>query len=178
MKNTNRKVWDKKYREANRERRRLTDKLYSEKNKELLKEKKRLYYQKNKEKLKAKTAAYAKANPEKARKWKKESAERHPETRRIGKRRRRAREASVKSERYTTQEVLDLYGFLCHICGKEIDLTAPRQCGKKGWRHGLHIDHLIPISKGGSDTLSNVRPSHGGCNVRKSFKLLGELDEQ
>jgi len=31
----------------------------------------------------------------------------------------------------------------------------------------LHIDHLVPLAKGGSDTLENVRPAHGICNLRK-----------
>ena len=46
-------------------------------------------------------------------------------------------------------------------------MNAPRQTGLDGWENGLQIDHLIPISKGGPDTLINVRPTHGLCNLRK-----------
>jgi 5-methylcytosine-specific restriction endonuclease McrA len=63
--------------------------------------------------------------------------------------------------------VLETYGTTCHICKATIDLTAPRQVGVPGWESGLHLDHIIPISKGGKDTLENVRPAHAYCNQRK-----------
>ena len=73
---------------------------------------------------------------------------------------------------FSTQEVLDKYGSICHICSLEIDLNAPRRVGIEGWEEGLQIDHVVPISKYGDDILSNVRPSHGKCNIRKGAKLL------
>lgn len=73
----------------------------------------------------------------------------------------------VHSIPYNDQDVLDLYGTDCHICGEPINLNAPRGCGPEGWELGLHIDHLIPLANGGDDTIENVRPSHGLCNVKK-----------
>ena len=54
----------------------------------------------------------------------------------------------------------------CHWCHEEIDYDA----------HHLdplsfQIDHVIPISKGGSDTLDNLVASHRKCNRSKSDKL-------
>ncbi len=72
---------------------------------------------------------------------------------------------------YSDLQVLELYGTKCHICGEEIDLQAERQCGRPGWEKGLHIDHVIPLSKGGDDTIENVRPSHGQCNIIKWAKM-------
>ena len=71
---------------------------------------------------------------------------------------------------YSANTVIAKYGSLCHLCGEDIDLNAPRQTGVDGWDRGLHIDHVIPLSKGGKDTLENVRPSHGWCNLSKSNK--------
>jgi len=71
---------------------------------------------------------------------------------------------------YTEKEVLDLYGTNCHICNEQIDLTANRRVGDEGWAKSLHIDHVIPILRGGADTLENVRPSHGLCNIAKGVK--------
>ena len=73
---------------------------------------------------------------------------------------------------YTHKEVLEMYGTNCHICKKPIDLNAPRGVGKKvGWEYGLHFDHVIPLSKGGEDTIDNVKPAHAICNMRKSDNL-------
>lgn len=68
---------------------------------------------------------------------------------------------------YSDQDVIDTYGTDCHICGEAIDFTAPRQCGKPGWEKAFHVDHVYPLSKGGADTLENVRPAHGQCNIIK-----------
>ena len=84
---------------------------------------------------------------------------------------RRARKNNAITEFYTTQQVLDVYGTSCHICNKEIDLNAPRSTKQKGWEFGLHIDHVIPLSKGGSDTMDNVRPAHGLCNISKGHTV-------
>jgi 5-methylcytosine-specific restriction endonuclease McrA len=78
---------------------------------------------------------------------------------------------NAKQEVYTYRQVLDTYGSDCHLCNTPVDLNAPRQCGKPGWELGLQVDHVIPLSKGGDDTLENVRPSHGYCNNQKSATL-------
>jgi 5-methylcytosine-specific restriction endonuclease McrA len=78
-------------------------------------------------------------------------------------RRRRAN----KSIPYNELQVIATYGGNCYMCGLAIDFMAPRKAGIPGWEIGLHIDHLVPISKGGPDVLENVRPSHGLCNLQK-----------
>lgn len=87
-------------------------------------------------------------------------------------RRRRARIRNSGYDYYTVEQVLDTYGKNCHICNEPIDLTHSRNPLDPGWLESLHIDHYIPISKGGPDTLANVRPAHGRCNIRKGAKLL------
>jgi 5-methylcytosine-specific restriction endonuclease McrA len=84
---------------------------------------------------------------------------------------RRARYYGSVRKPYTVREVLETYGTSCHICSEPINLEAPRQVGLSGWEKGLHLDHLIPLSKGGEDTLDNIRPSHGQCNIIKWAKL-------
>ena len=84
------------------------------------------------------------------------------------KRKRRAIQLSVESEPYTEADVLHLYGIECHICEKTIDLSAPRKVGVEGWEQGLHLDHVVALAKGGNDTLTNVKPSHGLCNIKKN----------
>ena len=126
---------------ANRERAleiaRKANAKYLAANKEKEAERKRLYKQKNKEKV-----ALVEAN-------------------------RRARKRNLVNERYSLKEVFDKWGTDCHLCQKPINLTAPRRVGRNGWENGLHIDHLISLSNGGSDALDNVRPAHGYCNIKK-----------
>ena len=69
---------------------------------------------------------------------------------------------------YSANTVIAKYGNTCHLCGEAVDLSAPRQTGMDGWDRGLHIDHVIPLSKSGKDTLENVRPAHGWCNLSKN----------
>jgi len=71
---------------------------------------------------------------------------------------------------YSRQTVLDVYGAVCYLCSNPINLEAPSVVGLTGWENGLHIDHVVPISRGGLDELSNVRPAHAYCNQIKGIK--------
>ena len=102
--------------------------------------------------------------PESAKKWKENNKEKHREHCRKSDRKRR----SVYSEPYQELQVIEKYGKYCYICNNEIDFDAPRKVGTKGWEMGLHIDHVLPLSKGGEDTIKNVRPSHALCNLQKA----------
>ena len=104
---------------------------------------------------------YKKNNPDKVREWARRSN-----------RKREARKRDTGHTPYSEKDVLSIYGTNCHICQNPIQMDAPRQVGKDGWEKGLHIDHLYPLSKGGSDTLENVRPSHGKCNIVKQAKVV------
>lgn len=55
-----------------------------------------------------------------------------------------------------------MYGSDCWLCGLPINLTI-------AWPHpsSFSVDHVIPRSKGGTDALDNLRPSHLGCNSRR-----------
>lgn len=89
-------------------------------------------------------------------------------------RRRRARKLLVDTLPYTTQEILDTWGANCYLCDLPINLDAPRGPGAPGWEDGLHLDHVIPLSLGGSDTPDNVKPTHGRCNLRKHVTIVQE----
>jgi 5-methylcytosine-specific restriction endonuclease McrA len=73
---------------------------------------------------------------------------------------RRGRLASVRSEltKDEWEAVLEFYGHKCLCC---------RSTNVK-----LTIDHVLPISLGGTDTVDNIQPLCGPCNSRKKAKHI------
>ena len=56
----------------------------------------------------------------------------------------------------------------CGICGLAIDYTLPHL------NPGAYVvDHIIPVAKGGPDTLENKQAAHRACNRAKSDSLPG-----
>lgn len=83
-------------------------------------------------------------------------------------RRRKARIKNNGFEVYTEKDVIEKYGTICYLCNKQIDMSAPRWTRYRGWENGLHIEHVLDIALGGPDSLDNVRPAHGLCNLTKN----------
>ena len=125
------------------------------------------HYQNNKEQIRESQKEYKQNNKEQLKEYDKEYRQNNPHKVRERARKRRALEKANIHKPYTEDQVLNLYGSVCHICKEEINLSAKRSAGAPGWQRGLHIDHVIPISKGGPDTIENVKPSHGLCNLSK-----------
>ena len=124
------------------------------------------YYIKNSSKIYNINRKWANKNPDKVRSY----------SRRITSKRKALKLLNGQSD-YTEDQVIIKYGSICYICNKEIDLLSKRQSNGDGWQMGLHIDHLIPLSKGGPDTLENVRPTHAICNLRKGHSGPSKKDE-
>jgi 5-methylcytosine-specific restriction endonuclease McrA len=58
----------------------------------------------------------------------------------------------------------------CGICGGEIDYTLPYLDPMS-----YVVDHVVPIVKGGPDTLDNKQAAHRSCNSRKYDKSEVDL---
>jgi hypothetical protein len=124
------------------------------------------YYYKNWERVVKRQREYKKNNPK------------HKASKLRSRHRRRARIRGNRVGYYTVKEVLDMYGIVCYLCSKEIDLEAPRNCTGDNWENGLHIDHVIDIQYGGADSIDNVRPTHAICNINKGLKNKKEAPAQ
>jgi 5-methylcytosine-specific restriction endonuclease McrA len=120
-------------------------------------QRRREYYASNPKKVYEINRRWASSNPDKIKGYSRRMASK-----------RKALKKSNGHIPYTDEEVFETHGRDCHICLEPIDFNAPRQAyTADGWELGLQFDHLIPLSKGGSDTLDNIRPSHALCNMKK-----------
>jgi hypothetical protein len=62
--------------------------------------------------------------------------------------------------------VIDRDGDKCCFCGRRC-LTGGR--AKRYPKHRLTLDHIIPYSKGGADTVENLRVACLSCNIRRGI---------
>ena len=64
-----------------------------------------------------------------------------------------------------------MYENVCQICNGKIDPWI-----KHPNNDSATIEHVIPLSKGGTHTWSNVVPAHWGCNRKKGDLLPEEYE--
>jgi 5-methylcytosine-specific restriction endonuclease McrA len=125
----------------------------------------------NPERAKANRKAYYEAHKEEAKRaarlWRCNNAERNrfnsslwkknnPDEVRVMASKRRALKINVEGE-FTASEFLAL-GSMCLCCGRsDVPMTA---------------DHVIPLTKGGSNNIDNIQPLCGPCNSTKHDKII------
>lgn len=145
--------------------------------KETRKEYKARWYREHSEAVKARAVKWAKDNPEKERarkaqwqrdnsikvnarnaKWKQEN----PEAVRINLAKRRAIRLKCEEPHYTVADVEVLLAqqqSRCLYCYSRLD--------------AYHIDHVVPLSRGGGNGPDNICVACPSCNLSKGNKLLG-----
>jgi len=174
------------YRIANRERLNETDrKRYLERRERLLAQQAKKYKE-NPEKKKEVSREWRKNNIEKIKAYqkqyrldhKKERAEYdekrspeenskracqwakdHPVEMRL---RNAARRAKTKGVKINKEEICNWDTRICGICSDIIE-------------DKFHIDHIVPLSKGGPHEVSNLQLAHQQCNNKKYNKLIEEI---
>lgn len=87
-------------------------------------------------------------------------------------RRREARKRSGRAsgDHFTIRDVAVRDGWRCHLCGKQVP--------DEPWSgHPLNatVDHLLPLSAGGTDTLPNVKLAHFKCNTLRGVGGVVQL---
>lgn len=87
----------------------------------------------------------------------------HREQRRVEARdyshRRRAQLMGVTIEPVSREAVWERDKGICHVCHQI--------CDPSRW----HLDHIIPLSRGGEHSMANTAVSHVECNLRKGARL-------
>lgn len=140
---------NRRYIEANRERVLAKKKEWHRKNAEKEREQRHLYSLANKELLVQRNREWAKRNPEKARiVWSVS----------VNRRRARLRQTEGRFTRQDIEKLLRDQKGLCYYCGCDLG-------------NDFHIDHKIPIARGGSNWPSNLALACVPCNKSKGAKL-------
>lgn len=107
------------------------------------------HYEREREKVIARSKKWAEENPEKVRQAKADNR----------RKRRAAKHASPGSFTAEEFEVLcEGYGNRCLACG---DTEAV-----------LEADHVVPLTRGGSDEIGNILPLCGSCNRKKFVNVI------
>lgn len=129
---------------ANKETAKASVKKWKDANREYLRAYDKVKYDSDVEAARARTAAWRKANPEKV-------AERN-------RRRRAAKHGATGSHTQNDiAELLKLQRSRCVYCNKSL-------------KSGYHIDHILPLSKGGSNAKSNLQLTCAKCNLTKGSR--------
>jgi len=58
----------------------------------------------------------------------------------------------------------------CHICGRPIDYSLPHLDPMS-----FVVDHVMPLAKGGPDTLDNKKAAHRECNSKKRARIVAPI---
>lgn len=152
-----------KYREENREKILKRKKEFHYRNRDAILEQRRNNYLLNRQKYLNKNAQWARENKEWRNQYSREYHQRYVSTtegRQKIKRKEYRREANKRfnhSSPYTHLELVsrwEQFNNCCVYCGAI----------------ATSIDHVIPLSKGGADVLSNLLPSCHPCNLSKGAK--------
>lgn len=80
------------------------------------------------------------------------------------------RQSNAKPSGVYVEQLIERDGYLCYLCQEPIDMKVPRTS-----KRGATVDHVIPLSRGGSDEMDNLKLAHWICNNKKSNKLVEEL---
>ena len=149
-----------KWQKANPEKRRSQDAKWRKANPDKVRAGDAEWRKANPEKRRAGVAKWQKANPDKVRaqaaKWQKAN----PEKRRATESMRRARIRNAECENGVSLETVAMRdGWLCYICDVETDPKLPPHHPRKA-----ELEHVVPLSRGGSHTFANLKVACHRCN--------------
>jgi len=115
------------------------------------------WYHENKERKLAESREWAKSHPEEIKIHQTAYRHAHPEYD-LNKHSRRRNRMSASSFVVTRRDVFLMKQKPCLYCGAE----------------SSHIDHIVPLSRGGEHRIGNLAPACRACNLAKSNKFISE----
>lgn len=153
---------DKQNRDGRREDVKKYAREYRYKKHEQTKERERRYRETNRDKIREGWKLWAENHPENVAAHRRKDIETHKERRNIHAMNRRVRKIQA-IESYTAEEWRNLcayYNYTCLCCGRresEIKLT---------------VDHIVPLARGGTNSIDNIQPLCRHCNQSKHTRTI------
>lgn len=79
-----------------------------------------------------------------------------------------------RERRNSIRRLIDLHGRRCWYCGQKIDEFSTRTILRWDFTDGtrLNLEHIIPKSKGGDESLGNLALACANCNRAKSSQEM------
>jgi 5-methylcytosine-specific restriction endonuclease McrA len=153
----------KRWEEANAEEYRANRKIYREANRERRQAATAAWREANRDRVRAVNRSYQKANPDLVARIKAEWADRNSEAEKERKRLLTARRRAQKR------------GSVGHYTAEQIQgLLMAQKCRCANCcvsiRDSYHIDHVVPLARGGSNDIRNIQLLCRPCNLRKAAK--------
>ena len=149
------------------EKRKIIDKTYREKYPQKIKQKWKKWYKKNKEKKDEYNIKWRQENIEKcrvlSREWRIKNKEKARFKDKINEYRRRNCIGFHTLKNW--EDLKEKYNYCCADCGMQEPFIDQ-------WYPKLTEDHIIPITKGGSNNIENIQPLCHRCNSKKSNKMI------
>jgi len=84
---------------------------------------------------------------------------------------RHAKERGVEVEVFSHIQIFARDKWRCHICG----VKTPRELRGVNAPNSPELDHVVPLSRGGKHSRTNVRCACRACNQAKSNDVIGQL---
>lgn len=124
------------------------------------------YYAQNADALLQRQSERQAQNPslhrERARRWRQANPERARQHAALGRQRRRAARSVAGVHTVTEKDMRRLVARHRGLCA---------YCGERPWEH---LDHVVPIARGGHHAIGNLLPACSRCNLSKYVRLLVE----
>jgi len=161
-----RNAYQKAWREKNTERRQEYQMEYREANKGALAASWKRYYEENREQLLAQGKEHRKRNEQVYRQYQRDRYTRDREAVLAHSRNRRALIRGLGGA-HTPDDVWQMVEDQRHLCA----YCETPLCG------GFHVDHMVPLSRGGGNDWTNLAVTCESCNCRKHIKTTEEFME-
>jgi hypothetical protein len=147
-----------KYSEANKEQKSESDKKYREANKKKIAKRNKTWRTNNYEHTREKSLEWRTRNKKRKAITDKAWAQNNKENVRNISMRRRARLAENGIFSVTKKDIVNLLNKGCSYCGRPAE----------------HVDHIVPIVRGGTHSIGNLTGACASCNLSKGSKFVME----